>query len=95
LAAGWLAAAQRSYQGILERFVQVDALGEVNLHWTCGAAGLGGDPYRDGSYEYYVGERIVTNDPKGVAAFILAAVEMERARAPVRACLGPQSPEAV
>jgi unsaturated rhamnogalacturonyl hydrolase len=85
LPAGWLGAAQRSYRSILERFVQVDALGEVNLHWTCGAAGLGGDPYRDGSYEYYVAEKIVTNDPKGVAAFILAAAEMERAGAPVGA----------
>ncbi len=57
--------------------MQVDALGETTLHWTCGTAGLGGIPYRDGSYEYYVTEKVVTNDPKGVAAFILAAVEME------------------
>ncbi|MCX6032751.1 MAG: glycoside hydrolase family 88 protein [Chloroflexi bacterium] len=73
----WLDVARRSYQQIVERFIQVDALGETNLHWTCGMAGLGGDPYRDGSYEYYVTERVVTNDPKGSAAFILAAVEME------------------
>ncbi len=73
----WLDVARQSYGQILEHFVQVDALGETNLHWTCGTAGLGGMPYRDGSYEYYVTEKVVTNDPKGTAAFILAAVEME------------------
>jgi unsaturated rhamnogalacturonyl hydrolase len=74
----WLAVARRSYRGILEHFVQVDSLGEVNLHGICGMAGLGGNPYRNGSYEYYVAEEVVTNDPKGAAAFILAAVEMEQ-----------------
>jgi unsaturated rhamnogalacturonyl hydrolase len=74
----WLDVARRSYQGILGHFVQVDPLGEINLHGICGMAGLGGDPYRDGSYEYYVTEEVVTNDPKGAAAFILAAVEVER-----------------
>jgi unsaturated rhamnogalacturonyl hydrolase len=76
--ASWLDAARRSFEQILARFVQVDADGQTNLHWTCGAAGLGGYPYRDGSYEYYVTEKVITNDPKGVAAFILAALEMER-----------------
>ena len=44
------------------------------------ASGLGGDPYRDGSYAYYIGEKIATNDPKGVGAFLLAASEMETAQ---------------
>lgn len=74
----YLAIAQRGYQGILDRFVQVDALGLVNLLWTCVGAGLGGDPYRDGSFGYYVGERIVTNDYKGLGPFIMASVEMEK-----------------
>jgi len=34
-------------------------------------------PYRDGSYENYVNEKVVTNDPKGIGAFLLAATEME------------------
>lgn len=78
LARSWLDVARRSYASILEHFVQVDALGQTSLHWICGTAGLGGTPYRDGSYEYYVAEKVVTNDPKGVAAFILAAAEMEK-----------------
>jgi unsaturated rhamnogalacturonyl hydrolase len=41
-------------------------------------AGLGGDPYRDGSFEYYVNEVIRDNDPKGVGPFIMAALEYEQ-----------------
>ena len=40
-------------------------------------SGLGGNPYRDGSYEYYLSEKVVTNDPKGIGALVLAAMEME------------------
>jgi unsaturated rhamnogalacturonyl hydrolase len=75
----YLAVAQRGYQGLVDRCIEVDEAGLVNLNWICGVAGLGGNPYRDGSYEYYISEKIVTNDYKGVGAFILAAVEMERA----------------
>ena len=38
----------------------------------------GGNPPRDGSYEYYVSEPVVSNDYKGVGAFILAANELGR-----------------
>jgi len=78
LPADWLAVARTSFDQVLAHFVHVDPAGHVSLHWTCGAAGLGGTPYRDGSYEYYVTERVVTNDPKGIAAFILAALELGR-----------------
>ncbi len=33
---------------------------------------------RDGSYAYYVNEKIRSNDPKAVAPFIFASLEMER-----------------
>lgn len=74
----YLKIAQFAYQGILGNFVQVEPNGLVNLNWTCGSAGLGGTPYRDGSFEYYVRERIVTNDYKGLGPFILASIELER-----------------
>ena len=45
-------------------------------------SGLGGKPYRDGSYEYYLSEKVITNDPKGVGAFMMAANEMELAAMP-------------
>ena len=76
--------ARTGYAGILEHFVQVDDQGMVNLDQICSVAGLGRQagelekPYRDGSFEYYVGEKIMANDLKGVGPFILASVQMER-----------------
>jgi unsaturated rhamnogalacturonyl hydrolase len=75
-----LTIAQRGYRGIISRLVAIDDRGEVNLNGVCSVAGLGGDPYRDGSYEYYIQEPVRTNDLKGVGAFILAAIEMEDAQ---------------
>ena len=79
LPASYMKVAERGYQGILKQFVKYDAGGRLNLEGTVGVAGLGGNPYRDGSYEYYIGEKVVTNDPKGIGAFLLAATEMETA----------------
>ncbi len=70
-------AAQRAYRGLLENMIKVDADGSLTLEGTCSVAGLGGEPYRDGSYEYYVSEPTMANDFKGVGPFILAALEME------------------
>jgi len=61
--------------------VSTDEQGLSNLNGTCSVAGLGGNPYRDGSFEYYVSEPVVANDYKGLGAFILAAVEIEHASA--------------
>jgi unsaturated rhamnogalacturonyl hydrolase len=72
------AVAQTGYKGIISKFIETDANGQVNLTGTVSVAGLGGDPYRDGSYAYYLKEKVVTNDPKGVGAFIQASVEVER-----------------
>jgi unsaturated rhamnogalacturonyl hydrolase len=70
--------ARRGYHGILSNLIRVDRRGLAHLDRICRVAGLGGNPYRDGSYEYYVGEPIVTDDNKGVGPFILASLEMER-----------------
>jgi unsaturated rhamnogalacturonyl hydrolase len=79
LPAPYLAVARKGYRGITTRFIETATGGEVNLNGTVSVAGLGGNPYRDGSYEYYLSEKVVTNDPKGVGAFLLASVEMETA----------------
>jgi unsaturated rhamnogalacturonyl hydrolase len=72
--------AERGYAGILEQFIHVDDVGLVNLDGICAVGGLGGKPYRDGSFAYYVSEKVVANEYKGVGAFILASAEMERLR---------------
>jgi unsaturated rhamnogalacturonyl hydrolase len=76
----YLANAERGHHGILTHFVKTGPGDDVSLTDTVKAAGLGGDPYRDGSYAYYIGEKTVTNDPKGVGVFILASAEMENAQ---------------
>jgi unsaturated rhamnogalacturonyl hydrolase len=77
LDAGRLAVADKAFNGLLNHLVATDPDGRFSLHGTCTSAGLGGVPYRDGSFEYYVSEPVATNDLHGVGAFILAASEME------------------
>ena len=77
LGASHLAAARKAYDGILDRFVEVDAQGRPSIKQVCIVAGLGGHPYRDGSYEYYVGAPVGANDPKAVGPFVLASLEIE------------------
>lgn len=68
----------KAYNGLVKYFVVTDAQGNLSLTRVCGVAGLGGKPYRDGSFDYYINEIIRDNDPKGVAPFIMAALEVER-----------------
>ncbi len=68
--------AKKGYDGIVKKFIKVED-GHTNLHGTVKVSGLGGNPYRDGSFEYYMSEQVIVNDPKGMGAFLLAANEME------------------
>jgi unsaturated rhamnogalacturonyl hydrolase len=83
---GWLPreyvpAIKKGYAGILKNFIQADGEQSWSLTHCCAVAGLGGSPangrYRDGSFDYYVGEPVVNNDLKGVGPFILAGIELE------------------
>ena len=74
----YLDIAEKSFDGILKELITVNQKGDIIMHNICGGCGLGGNPYRDGSYEYYVNEKRVDNDTKGVAPFILAAIELDR-----------------
>lgn len=70
--------AKKGYDGIIKNLITVDENGVVNLNKCCAVAGLGGKPYRDGSYEYYINEEIRSNDAKGTGPFILASLEFEK-----------------
>ncbi len=78
LNASFRTAAEESFKNLISTMVTVDADGLVDLHHACQGAGLGGNPYRDGSYEYYIGEKQRTNDFKAIGPFILAALELEK-----------------
>ena len=73
---------RRAYNGVLKEFIEVDGDGLVTIHRAVQVVGLGGDPekerYRDGTYEYYVTEKVRDNDPKAVGPFLFASMEMER-----------------
>jgi unsaturated rhamnogalacturonyl hydrolase len=72
-----LVIAKKGYDGIVKRFIKEEN-GQTNLHGTVKVSGLGGKPYRDGSFAYYMSEDVIVNDAKGVGAFLLAAGEMEQ-----------------
>ncbi len=70
--------AKKGYDGIIKNLITIDENGVVNLNKCCAVAGLGGKPYRDGSYEYYINEKIRSNDSKATGPFILASIEFEK-----------------
>ncbi len=74
-------AIEKAYAGILQNFIKPDDAGQWLLTQCCSVAGLGfknaAGRARDGSFDYYVSEPVVSNDLKGVGPFILAGIEME------------------
>ena len=70
--------AKRAYTGTIEHLMVTNTDSTLTLTPVCAVAGLGGTPYRDGSYEYYVNEQLRDNDPKAVGPFILAAIEYKK-----------------
>ncbi len=74
----YIIAAEKAFDGVIKHKVTFDANGLIDLHGTCKSAGLGGKPYRDGSFEYYISEPTRLNDMKGIGSFLLAAIEIEK-----------------
>jgi unsaturated rhamnogalacturonyl hydrolase len=71
-------AAKKGYEGLLHHLIVSEPDGKTSLTQICSVGGLGGSQKRNGTFEYYISEPIVTNDLKGVGAFILASVEIDR-----------------
>lgn len=69
--------AVRGWAGIKKEFIKVNSQGNTDWEGTVSVSGLGGNPYRDGSFEYYMSEKLRTNDAKGLGPAIRAALEME------------------
>ncbi len=68
--------AVQSYESLLKNFVTEED-GLVNLNRCCEVAGLGGKENRRGDYDYYINEKVRSNDPKGIGPLIWAALEYE------------------
>jgi unsaturated rhamnogalacturonyl hydrolase len=76
LESSYAAIAKKGYRGLLDHAISTDPGGTVHVNDVCRSAGLGGTPYRDGSYEYYISTDRVSDDAHGIGAFLLAASEM-------------------
>lgn len=66
------------YDSLVKTFIREDADGTLNLTQCCAVAGLGGKENRSGTFEYYIHEKIIENDPKGIGPFIWASLEYEQ-----------------
>lgn len=73
----YLATANKGWAGIQKEFIKEQPDGNLNWEGTVSVSGLGGNPYRDGSFDYYMSEKLRTNDAKGLGPAVMAAVEME------------------
>ncbi|MFV5690068.1 glycoside hydrolase family 88/105 protein [Flavobacterium sp. ZT3R25] len=70
--------ANKAFNGLTKKLIKVDADGEIHITQVCASAGLGGNPYRDGSYEYYISEKIKVDNSHGLGSFLLAAIELDK-----------------
>jgi unsaturated rhamnogalacturonyl hydrolase len=68
---------KKAYYGMIKEFVKEDASGQYHYMQAVAGAGLGGTPYRDGTYEYYVNEPRRDDDLKAIGPFIQACIEMD------------------
>lgn len=70
---------EKAFKGVCDKYLVTEE-GKMSLGGICLVAGLGPDDNRrrDGSYEYYMSEPIVSDDAKGVGPFLLAYTELRR-----------------
>ena len=71
------AEAAKAYRSLVKTFVSFER-GLVDLNRCCEVAGLGGKENRSGDYDYYIHEKVRSNDPKGIGPLIWAALEYEK-----------------
>ncbi len=63
--------AQNAISGLSQLMIEQEN-GIFHLNGICSFASLGGTPYRDGSYNSYVQEKIISDDFKGISPLLLA-----------------------
>jgi len=72
------AVAEKAYDGILAKLIVKNTDNTLTLTKCCAVAGLGGNPYRDGSYNYYINEKIRDNDAKATGPFIMGCLQLNK-----------------
>ncbi|MDD4991082.1 MAG: glycoside hydrolase family 88 protein [Paludibacter sp.] len=70
--------ALKAFEGIQNNLLRKNADGTISLTRCCAVGGLGGNPYRDGSFGYYIGEKMRDNDAKATGPFIMGCIELKK-----------------
>ncbi len=70
------AIAEKTYDGLMNELIVVNEDNTLTLTQCNSVGGLGGNPYRDGSFEYYISEKIRDNDSKATGPFIMGCLEL-------------------
>jgi unsaturated rhamnogalacturonyl hydrolase len=68
--------AEKAFEGLKKKLIVENADGTLTLTRCCQVGGLGGNPYRDGRFEYYIGEKMRDNDAKATGPFIMGCLEL-------------------
>ena len=68
--------AEKAFKGLCDKLLVKNPDGTLTLTRCCQVGGLGGHPYRDGSFEYYIGEKMRDNDAKATGPFIMGCIEL-------------------
>ena len=66
----------KAFNGLKKELLKELPDGTLSLTRCCQVGGLGGNPYRDGSFEYYIGEKIRDNDAKATGPLIMGLLEL-------------------
>ena len=69
-------AGKKAFEGICKKYLRKKD-GKLSLGGNCSVAGLGPEDNkkRNGTFDYYMSEKVVENDAKGIGPFILAYIE--------------------
>lgn len=70
------AVAEKAFKGLNDKLMRENADGTLTLTRCCQVGGLGGNPYRDGSFEYYIGEKMRDNDAKATGPYIMGCLQL-------------------
>ena len=70
------AIAEKAYDGLMNELIVVNEDNTLTLTQCNSVGGLGGNPYRDGSFEYYISEIISDHDSKATGPCIMGCLEL-------------------
>lgn len=77
----YIRVAEKAYDGLRKVLLRREPDKTWTLTRCCAVGGLGGTKYRDGSFNYYIHERMRDNDAKATGPFIMGCIQLEQYKA--------------